>query len=165
MCVACHTPHNGSTTVAEAPLWNHELTAATFSLYSTSTLDATDMGQPDGISKLCLSCHDGTIALEDFGGTTTGTNFIAGADSVGIDLSNDHPVSFTYNTALATTDGQLHDPSTALSGLGSTIAADMLFTNKLECASCHDVHNDGNLTSMLLISNAGSDLCMTCHNK
>ncbi len=166
ICVVCHTPHNAQTAV---PLWNHETTTASFTLYGNSaTLDATDVSQPAGVSKLCLSCHDGTVAVDNFGGTTTGTKFVTGGKLLGTDLSNDHPISFTYNDALATTDGALHPPTTSASGLGGNIDADMLFgtaSDKLECASCHDVHNAANIGKLLRVSNASSALCLTCHAK
>ena len=164
ICIVCHTPHGADTTVTDAPLWNHEVTSATFTLYSSSTLDAT-MGQPDGSSKLCLSCHDGTVAVDNFGGNTSGTEFATGDALIGTDLSNDHPVSFTYDATLATTDGGLHDPTSTDSGLGSTIDADMLFNHKLQCASCHDVHNGAGVNKLLVKSNSGSALCLTCHDK
>ena len=59
ICIFCHAPHN---TTGVGPLWNHALSAATYTPYSSSTLKAT-VGQPTGASKLCLSCHDGTVAL------------------------------------------------------------------------------------------------------
>jgi predicted CXXCH cytochrome family protein len=164
ICIACHTPHNADITVTNSPLWNHELTATVFTLYSTTSLDATDLGQPDGISKLCLSCHDGSVALDSFGGNT-GTNFIVSTADMGDDLSNDHPISFTYDTTLSTTDGELLDPSTALSGLGGTIEVDLLSGGKMECSSCHDVHNSTGLANLLVMSNVGSALCLTCHDK
>lgn len=165
ICIVCHTPHNADVTVAEAPLWNHDVTTATFTIYSSATLDATDLAQPDAASKLCLSCHDGTVAVDSYGGNT-GTTFVNGNELIGTDLSDDHPVTFTYDDALATTDGGLHAPSTALSGLGGTIQNDLLFNNSLECASCHDVHNGaGTGTSLLRLSNAGSAFCLTCHDK
>lgn len=164
ICVVCHTPHNADGTVADAPLWNHEVTSTTFTVYSSSTLDAT-VGQPDGSSKLCLSCHDGTVAVDNYGGRTNGTDFVTGDKNLGTDLSNDHPVSFTYDAALATADGDIADPTTANSGLGGTISADMLIGGKMQCASCHDVHNSFGLAELLKKSNAGSALCLTCHTK
>jgi len=165
ICIVCHTPHNADITVAEAPLWNHEVTAtATFTLYNTGTFDGSGtIGQPDGSSKLCLSCHDGTVALENFGTTTTGTNFMPANANFGTDLSNDHPISFTYDAALVAADGELFATTTA-SGLGGDIATDMLFAGKVQCASCHDVHGTG-IANLLLKSNAGSALCLTCHDK
>ena len=161
ICIVCHTPHNG-TAVANAPLWNHDVTSATFTLYTSPTLDAT-VAQPGSNSLLCLSCHDGTVALESFGGNT-GTNFMTGSALVGTSLNNDHPISFDYNTALSSTDDGLADPSAVNSGLGGTIDADMLFSERMECASCHDVH-DNQFGSFLRLDNGGSALCLTCHLK
>ena len=164
ICVVCHTPHNADTSVIDVPLWNHQVTNATFTVYSSATLDAV-VGQPDGASKLCLSCHDGTIAVDSFGGATDGTHFITGQHNLGTDLSNDHPVSFTYDTSLANDDGGLYDPASTMSGLGGTIADDLLIANRVQCSSCHDVHNGSGLSKLLVKSNTGSALCLTCHDK
>jgi len=172
MCNVCHTPHN-SNGAAGAPLWNHTSTTATYTLYTSNSLDAAT-GQPAGTSKLCLSCHDGTIGLDEFGGATPASPVLMTGNALfGTDLSNDHPISFTYNTALATADGELVDPVLASSsGLGTTIEADMLFgtagAKTMECASCHDVHNAIDTApgqGLLLKSNAASALCLTCHAK
>lgn len=161
VCVVCHTPHNA--VASSAPLWNHKMSTATFTVYSSPTLKAT-VGQPSASSLACLSCHDGTVALDSFGGRT-GTQFIQGDAKLGTDLNNDHPISFLYDTALAHNKKNMADPSTTTSGLGSTIQNDLLFTNKMECASCHDVHNGTNVAKLLVKSNAGSQLCLTCHAK
>jgi predicted CXXCH cytochrome family protein len=170
ICIVCHTPHNAMS-VVDAPLWNHALSTATYTTYSSSTMQGV-VGAPDGSSKLCLTCHDGTVALENFGGVSnaaTATNVIAAGNKarIGSTLSDDHPVSFLYNTALATLDGGLRDPSVAVSGLGGTIAANMLTAGKMQCSSCHDVHNGGSagVAHLLVKSNAASALCLTCHIK
>ncbi len=176
ICVVCHTPHNAypptGTSQKYAPLWNHASTTGNFTMYSspTGTLNATmavDIPTTDGtVSRACLSCHDGTIALDSFGGVTNGSTVISGAALLGTDLSNDHPVAFQYTSALATEDGELTDPTTAgSSGLGGTIQDDMLFNNSLECGSCHDVHNTPGVNKFLIKSNAASALCLTCHVK
>ena len=166
ICIVCHTPHNADISVAGAPLWNHAVTATTFTLYSSPTFDGGPAVQPGGASKLCLSCHDGTVAIDAFGGNTgTPANTVGGLANLGTDLSNDHPISFTYDTNLATTlDGGLADPATANSGLGGTIDEDLLFGGNMECASCHDVHNDA-IQPFLRVDNAASAFCLTCHNK
>ena len=165
ICIVCHTPHNANTTVANAPLWNHALSAvSSYTMYTSATLNST-AGQPDGSSKLCLSCHDGTVALENFGGTTTGTHLLTGSTFMGSDLSNDHPISITYDAALAAADGGLFNPTTTQSGLGGTISNTMLIGGKMQCSSCHDVHNSANINGLLLKSNSASALCLTCHNK
>jgi predicted CXXCH cytochrome family protein len=165
ICIVCHTPHNANTTVTDAPLWNHSLSAtATYTMYSSTTMNSI-AGQPDGSSKLCLSCHDGTVALENFGGVTTGTHLLTGNSMLGTNLSNDHPISITYDAALATADGGLYNPTTALSGLGGTINTNLLSSGKMQCSSCHDVHNSAGVPGLLRKSNAGSALCLTCHHK
>ncbi len=170
ICVVCHVPHNADTNVTDAPLWNHEVTTATYTPYTSQTLDAT-VGQPGGVSKLCLSCHDGTVAIDAFDGQP-GTQFMDDFDpdkNLGTDLTNDHPISFTYDTALANQDGELFDPATTTVSTpleSGTINDVLLINGKVECASCHDVHNkdtaDGDL---LRITRTGSAICLTCHDK
>ncbi|MDH3519674.1 MAG: cytochrome c3 family protein [Myxococcales bacterium] len=163
ICIYCHTPHNADATVTDAPLWNHELTTQTFTMYSSGTLDGVISGQPTGVSLLCLSCHDGVTALDSFGGVTR-TTLMSGTFVLGTDLANDHPISLTYVDGM---DAGLYDPTTTASGLGGNIDADLLFgasNDQLECASCHDVHDDSNGT-FLRMANTGSALCLTCHNK
>ena len=169
LCIVCHAPHG--TDANAVPLWNHNTTTSIFSTYIGYKFDALpSITAPDGASKLCLSCHDGVSAVNQFGGRlngTSGTPQYLGvhASNLGIDLTNDHPVSFVYNTALATLDGALKDPSTATTSLGGTIATDMLDINgKVQCPSCHEVH-DQTIYRFGKISNAGSALCLTCHNK
>ena len=178
ICIACHTPHNANTAVTDAPLWNHNLSeVATYALYQSDTLNSAP-GQPTGTSKLCLSCHDGTVAYDN----TTGGTKMSGTSAVGSGangLSDDHPISFNFDTALANADGALHDPSTAVTiGSGDdtktgTIASVMLIGGQVQCATCHDVHNKftaaivppATTNRLLRVSNAGSGLCLTCHNK
>ncbi len=68
VCVFCHTPHGGSSVDQDgsAPLWNRMLPDETgFSVYSSPHFEGSDIGfSPRGVSLACLSCHDGTIALD-----------------------------------------------------------------------------------------------------
>ena len=134
VCVFCHTPH--AATAGAIPLWNRRLSAATYTVYTSSSLDANAiqgaLDQPGGSSKLCLSCHDGTLAIGSVnvlggsGSTTPGTVSIpmsgTGAGgampagegtatgftrNLGADLTNDHPIAVTYTPALAARDGEL----------------------------------------------------------
>src|SRR5215472_110745 len=73
VCSTCHTPHHADSTVV--PLWSHQTTAQTFTMYNnanvaSANLQATVDAQPAGASKACLSCHDGTVAINTYGGTT-----------------------------------------------------------------------------------------------
>jgi len=156
VCIFCHTPH-GSRPVA--PLWNKNDPGSSYTLYNSSTLDGTS-GQPDGSSILCLSCHDGTIALGNLvsresdiamvGGITT---MPVGGSNLQTDLSDDHPVSYVYSSG----DTELNDPG----ALGSLVK---LETGKIQCVSCHDPHKN-TYTKFLVDTNENSLLCITCHNK
>lgn len=169
ICGPCHTPHN-AILPANAPLWSHLETVAAHTPYPGSpagTMDAI-VNAPSGISLVCLSCHDGTVALDNFIPVNGVTTPLVGSAMLGIDLSNDHPISFTYNDALATLDGELFFPLTDLTEIGGTIENDYLFGTSgsmtLECASCHDPHGTGNPVLMRTL-NTASELCLDCHNK
>lgn len=66
VCVYCHTPH-AANSAAGTPLWNRTLpSGATFTTYATlnsSTLTQT-VTVPGGSSLVCLSCHDGSFAID-----------------------------------------------------------------------------------------------------
>ena len=166
ICLPCHAPHNNKNGANEV-LWNHKASTASYQFYSGFKMDATAPSAMSSSSKDCMSCHDGTVALDSFGTQTNGTHFATGTSNMGTDLRNDHPISISYNTTLANDDGSLHDPATTASGLagGGMIADDMVFAGKIECSSCHDVHNQYGVAGMLKKSNAGSALCLTCHDK
>lgn len=179
ICVACHTPHNSDTTVTDAPLWNHDVTTATYTMYSRSSIDGTVGTAPGSVSLLCLSCHDGTVAIDAYGGAT-GTTFFAptAPQNLGTDLSNDHPISISYNATTAATDGGLHNPTTTTVTIGDaadntrtgTITDIMLTSGEVQCSSCHDVHNTFTVAGaggdpLLKVSKLASALCLTCHDK
>ncbi len=168
ICNPCHVPHGGDQSTA--PLWAHDLTTNTFVTYSSGTLDANGgtAPQPDAESLACLSCHDGSVALNAYIGGPGGGATMSGSANLGTSLANDHPISFTYDAALATADGELYNPTntqvTALSG-NPYISDSLLFGGKMQCSSCHDVHNTAGIAKMLRFANIDSELCLTCHNK
>lgn len=176
LCAACHVPHNAKA-ISNSPLWSHEPSAAaSYPYYTSQTITANaTYGLDDQIgleSKLCLSCHDGTISLDNFepiNGNGPHMDGTWGAVFLGTDLSDDHPVGFTYNDALATLDGDLEFPSSATSNIlgGTTISEDLLFgpsKDQLECATCHDPHDTLRIPGMLRVSMSNSELCITCHD-
>jgi len=177
ICVVCHTPHN-SISPTEGPLWNRSTTTATFTTYTANSPPGSDIdgtgfsATTSGVSKLCLSCHDGTIAIDAFGGAT-GTvtiddinadfnigDVVGGAGGLG-DLSNDHPVAFTFPDTSPAGDPEIQP------NVGGMVGGIMpLFGGgtQMECATCHDVHGTGN-PKLLRVNNTGSALCLTCHIK
>lgn len=180
ICIFCHTPHDAIKN-DNIPLWNHALSAtAAYGVYTSPTFDSTDEAEVGGVTaataavtNLCLSCHDGTVAINSFNnpsninptttmvGTTGDALPAASSTNLGTDLKNDHPINFTFNTALATADGFLVDPVDAA---GSGLAPAKLFNGKVQCASCHDPHTSDQGAFLRTHMN-GSQLCMECHSK
>jgi predicted CXXCH cytochrome family protein len=159
VCIFCHTPHQA---IGDAPLWNRQLPPQQYTPYASTTLKAT-VGQPTGSSKLCLSCHDGTIALGMVNSRTTPiplqggvTTLPARRTRIGTDLSDDHPVSFRYDAALVAANPDLNDPSS----LNQRVRLDA--NREMQCTSCHDPHNN-EFGKFLVQDNSGSALCVQCH--
>ncbi len=160
ICEVCHTPHTADTSAVGAPLWNHTITTATFTMYSSPTMIVQPESQPQGITKLCLSCHDGTVAIDSFAGNWGGT-YISGAADLSTDLADDHPVSIRW-------EHQNETPSCTNCHFvhGAMFSSELPFFNGfVECATCHDVHNTGTLPKLLRKSLQGSELCFYCHGK
>lgn len=155
VCVFCHTPHNASPTRA---LWNRALPAVTYQLYSSATLKA-QLDQPTGSSRLCLSCHDGVLAMGNLRvpppSGQPSLDRLAGRASLGTDLSDDHPISFAYDSLLALNRGELADPL-------ALPAAVRLENGQLQCVSCHNPHEDQR-PKFLRVDNRNGVLCTTCH--
>lgn len=158
ICIFCHTPHNARPDIPY--LWNRQDPAEAYTPYASSTLKAA-VGQPTGTSRLCLSCHDGTIAPGAVLSQTSAITFAAsmtGRSSIlGTNLADDHPVSFDYSAA-ASANSQL----VSAASLPSVVRLDS--TGQMQCTSCHNPHND-QYGKFLVVSNLASGLCISCHFK
>jgi len=161
VCIFCHTPHKGTRDIPY--LWNRQDQTTSYIPYRSSTLFAT-VGQPTGASKLCLSCHDGTIALGALVSRSEevpfqgGLRFMpAGRTRLWTDLSDDHPVSFVYDADLVQKKLELTLPSL----LPPQIRLDG--SGQLQCTACHDPHDD-TFGKFLVMSNEFSYLCTSCHD-
>jgi len=166
LCITCHTPHNAKNGQIDAPLWNRNATTTNYTVYKSNTLKA-QVGQPTSTTKLCLSCHDGSIAVDSFGNLAGGTKYQNDFNNGNLNSHSPlHPFSFIYDSALATAVGTIYDPTTKITELGGTIAQDLLMgplKNRFECTSCHDIHNKYNRNKILKIPKTNSRLCLTCH--
>ncbi len=188
ICVYCHTPHASNTEFAGAPLWNKPTTGTTFTMYGATaegvpgqTIAGTQTdATPTGASLACLSCHDGVSAMNSVvnapgsGGYNTSGTIIGSPNNLpskmdaqvraigyGGDLTNDHPISISYEpgkASLKPIDTPITDWNNA-----STIA-DLLKNGKVQCTSCHDPHYPY-YGRFLRTGNNGSKLCKTCHEK
>lgn len=164
ICEPCHTPHNaypyttapGTNTVQRA-LWNHFETEQNFGMYLTL---AGNQGTADGTSLLCLSCHDGVTAMDNYGGGTSGTTtmsvFNPGTTAVvGTDLTDDHPIGIEYPSG--------NSRYNATPGNGLPLYNDGTI-DRVECGSCHDPHGGTGFGWFLRDDPAGSLICLDCHN-
>jgi hypothetical protein len=193
LCEVCHVVHKAPAAFKTAgPLWNHNLSANTWTPFTSPrlTVDGYPSGGTPGYSSLaCLSCHDGSVAINQLGGSASPTGgtaiYVPSWAKVavnGTDLSGTHPIGISYDTILASGDTFFQPVTTTLTDAGNdsgvkTIAQDMLFqeagagANMIECASCHDIHQvkgaSATAKDSLIVGADGvvSSLCITCHIK
>ena len=176
VCVFCHTPHNA---VANRALWNRNASTQTFTTYTSGANIESATWYAGGTkgslpstspSMLCLSCHDGVstmgnIARPPAGVALTGTIAItAGGAKLGSDLTNDHPISINYNTvqtALGATSLKVADAAGYVVA-ASTNRLPLANATTLECATCHNVHDNTNVP-FLRDTMTQSALCTACH--
>jgi predicted CXXCH cytochrome family protein len=191
-CVFCHTPHNASSAGFLWNRTNPVTTS--YTMYTSATLTMINMGlAPTGLTLMCMSCHDGVTSIAvgtlvnapapgtgpsdvvKIGGTydmigdvyfpnmfnpewgaNIGNLTPPGTYGTVGNLSNDHPVSFTWVNGVP----GIKDPP--WTGEGAT--ALKLFNNRMECSTCHNVHDSAN-QPFLRMSNNNSNMCTTCHDK
>ncbi len=159
-CRMCHIPHRrrGRKRVnryADGLLWDPKTTNFTYSLFnsfwSSSLTGLRDTawkapvtsrhgGLPDGLSKLCLSCHNGIIGPDVF--------------------NLHHFVSLEYDV----TKTELREPDFIKFGVSGPIS-EILFDGKIQCPSCHDPHNEETVANTKLLRIDKTKICITCHKK
>jgi len=155
-------------------LWNHQLsgitggTNGTYGVYTSDSFNAlltannvalpTDLSASNNISSpttsnLCLSCHDGTVAIGSFyeggfglpangsywnNGHGNGSTMYTGMQIS--DLTKQHPVNFAYTGGLATAASMTQPASyNSVDAAGDV----PLYggAGMMECTTCHDPHN------------------------
>ena len=185
ICIFCHTPHSGNT---EAPLWNRTASAASYQTYTSDVLSGLgywsaedpSFGVEHAKTRICLSCHDGTIALGsvvNMPNTLTGYSEIQMSGSskiqssatgyIGIDLRDDHPVAIKHDN---TFDAELVSGTSVAGNVrlykaaGGKAVVNNANESYVECTSCHNAH-DNQYGKFLVETNQNSALCLRCHTK
>jgi hypothetical protein len=186
-CAMCHTPHSGT---GDYPLWNRIQEKPQYLLYNSSSFDMSPTTQPRNPSALCLVCHNGIYSeLVNYPGPCSNPDAaydieVAGCADLGIDLSNEHPISFNYDPSVDYDNNGFPTVTTItrLSGsqrqyIPGNLTGTMYFLygnnteiNWFECATCHSVHDlveyEGKgeyQVYFLRADNTGSQMCLDCH--
>lgn len=192
VCIFCHTPHNANP--AAGALWNITIDPTILSLAPYQWVAPTNQGIPFnadplmGPSRLCMTCHDGVIAM-DAQGDTMASRFPQ--DVISTNLGTTHPIGFSYDNAkINRGPAELADKNLYLAtaitisdspGVYNQVArnsnvriVDLLFQGTfITCMTCHDVHNDQNVSPdpghdynyLLWAKEEQSLICLTCHLK
>ena len=192
VCFFCHTPHNANP--AAGALWNLSLDPAAISLTPYQWTVPANQGisfNSDplvGPSRLCMTCHDGNIAMDPVGDTMV-SKFPQ--DVISTNLSMTHPIGFSYDDSMNTRGpAELVEKSQYLataisisntSGVYNQITrngelriVDVLYQGSIvTCMTCHDVHNDQNVVPdpgdnynyLVWAKEEHSLLCLSCHIK
>jgi len=190
-CIYCHIPTDGSDPAPNAAPgkmqienWNRYMPQGEFQRYKRPSMTAK-MGELGPQSLLCLSCHDGTMAvdmvvnkpngwttsddaplhmrLDKGGGLERCTQCHDGTTAhrmdtavIGRNLMDDHPIGIAY-------PGLFDNPDFFRPGADGRFRNGVrLFDQQVECATCHNVH-DPDISPFLRVE--PSELCITCHNK
>jgi hypothetical protein len=207
LCCYCHTPHHaiqpGDPLAGPAdflPLWSHQVStqsyipyaSVTFSPFGGQTMAADPLIGP---SRLCMSCHDGITAVDNYYGESNnhamqnpaGATSFTGQPVVSLNGQTNHPLGFAMSDVIPGYPGAAHadnanilaltDASTYVTGEASSVSTTI--TSRLyggaimTCSSCHDVHNTLNHVSyqatagnfLLLGTQKNSGICLSCHTQ
>ncbi len=193
ICVFCHAPH---ATTEGKPLWNRNMSDTEYNTYKSEYMDRTNYpksnnlgrqaNEPGSLSRLCLSCHDGTIAvgsvyalkgselgnalIEMSGLVASGKLSLGDMGFLGDNLSLHHPVGIKYDSSITIPFNsgiktiELRDTPS-----GPVKLYKYAGEQYIECSSCHDPHSankkflrlENNLNHASNINN----ICNSCHEK
>jgi hypothetical protein len=175
ICKFCHIPHNA---VVPSGLWSRRLPSVD---YQTPDMRTPQGGrsttpQPDGSSRLCLSCHDGTIALGEIAGEPR-TVPMAGSPRLGpgrrgflgTDLRGSHPISFVMPDGLhGTQDTDRDMVLRQLDVIRGSFDVRLDAQGKMQCTTCHDAHQDKyykpGIVPRFWVRPTVEEVCLTCHD-
>jgi len=163
-CLYCHAPHSGVS--QNSALWSQTLSVQTYAPYASSTLHNIQQQPVMGaVSSLCLSCHDGTVAVgqtQPYGQLQI-TGSMYSADVFGANLQGSHPFSLKLPLVDAP---DLVQSLTATHKTQDPLQAVNLINNNVECTSCHAPHVQGiDQVSLNFLVRDGSSgqICLACH--
>jgi hypothetical protein len=174
ICKFCHIPHSA---VVPEGLWSRRLSKARYDVPPVRDTSGARVvrHQPDGSSRLCLSCHDGTIALGEIGGeprpiAMRGVPRLAEdrPGFLGIDLTGAHPISFVVPDGDRDLDDTDRDIGIKpLSTIRATDGVRLDAAGKMQCTTCHDPHLDRyykeGRVPRFWVKPTVEEVCLACH--
>lgn len=174
LCTYCHTPHQAITT---SLLWNHTLSAKTFTWDDATTTGGTTYASIaptyKGPTIKCLSCHDGSVAIGDVSmfRETTGVmdTFKVGDDPLmpftkiggGGAMKGNHPVGMPYPQAVA---NQYNSVTTGAAVPVTEFVANPVGTNGTFIKLYNDSTGTGGVISGGAVAGKTGIECSSCHD-
>ncbi len=150
LCIACHDTNSYSfedlhaISIGRAHLGQSRIGRSTAQSFSLQALDILDTE-----TDTCLTCHDGAMA-----GASGRLSGIFPSGSILNTGVAEHPIGpYRYSDHL--------DPDGDLTPIAMLDGRVRLFDNQVGCGSCHSVYSEE--ANLLVMSNHGSQLCLSCH--
>ena len=150
-CSACHLPH---VQIGEEDLSNLGA-GELFKIARQRPALATGRYTPGPTSMICLTCHNGSVAVSTVGTAHAMRSASGGAWSPSF-ATRDHPIGVLYPDRK-----KGFRPKAGVEAIGKIKLPD----GRVECISCHDQHEEEELPHLLVMSNKRSALCLSCHEK
>jgi hypothetical protein len=188
VCGECHDIHK-AVDPTKGPLWVHAPSMQVYQTYDagpSETFAMLNLTVTLGTSsKACLSCHDGTIGINQqlktsLNGLAAGTISTLGTTNQGSvfvpsgflpiingnDLTHMHPIGISYDQAYTAVQTLVPGVKELNPKSGTFLTSTLPIQSQLkgpsqsqmECSTCHDIHNTRNIPH-------GQNLCLSCHNK
>ncbi|HXZ80399.1 MAG TPA: cytochrome c3 family protein [Terriglobales bacterium] len=185
LCNYCHIAHKFASDGGLGPngpaqlLWNHTLSSSTaYTAYTSWTQQATDLKslQATGTdadttnpSILCMSCHDGTVALNStYTGAIGAINALPTTRVINpADANKTHPVNFTYDATLASNAGMKVPAGPNGVDVNTGNAVVPLYAGKMQCSTCHEPHTNSHLlfrNFAAVYTATNGSWCLYCHS-
>jgi len=160
LCLGCH---DGKTAMNVLHSSNTGVDAGSDYSAGSKFIETSTGFDPVTMQWALPDMYGGTLPNMNIGGTEGNT-------LKGDDLTNDHPLGFSYSDVLLEPLAAARLFSVAQVGVRSSNSIKFFgASKKVECSTCHDPHVDSSvdteLKPFLVMSNTGSAICLSCHNK
>jgi predicted CXXCH cytochrome family protein len=180
ICTYCHTPHGGPNWqgAPRAPLVNRPRPNPQYRMPEFGAQRMIQDAAPSDRSRICLSCHDGSVGLDQIAnlpntytgagpaaqtideceGCHSGGSPAGGVNWEGVwiapDMRKQHPFSVLYDPT--------RRPGAFNAAVGGAVGGLPLWNGKAECATCHEPHSERN-RYFLRVPNVSNSMCLICH--